>query len=375
MRWLISRLSVSSCVSPGPLTPIPPRNFSRWAHMRVRRGSMYCSCASSTCIFASLDRARVAKISSISSARSITRWPVASSMFLPWDGDSSSSNTISDAFLSSMTIRSSSTFPFPRYVAGLGLSICCVTSPTTRPPAVSTSLSSSSRCSLIWCFAFDPLRGAPTRIARSTGAFSSINSLEILLPRVLRPTKCGEATGTAVRYREIASRCSHCHVTADRVRNGAAIHHLPRRRANSGVGEVDRDANGRRIVVLNCEARIEHARAQCILVHRHRVGEARRIELVPVRIVDVEIRVERTSSEAESSHAQILEVHDRLLESAESEGRASSDCEHRQCRHRQFRPARTEPRSLAHFSCSFRSPGDAVAELTLFGPLPLLSPC
>jgi hypothetical protein len=75
---------------------------------------MYCSCASSTCIFASLERARVAKMSRISSARSITRWPVASSMFFPCDGDSSSSNTIKDAFLSSMASRSSSTLPLPK---------------------------------------------------------------------------------------------------------------------------------------------------------------------------------------------------------------------------------------------------------------------
>ena len=36
---------------------MPPRNFSKCAHILVSRGSMYCSCASSTCIFASLDRA------------------------------------------------------------------------------------------------------------------------------------------------------------------------------------------------------------------------------------------------------------------------------------------------------------------------------
>src|SRR5215203_3291196 len=51
------RRSVSSCVSPGPRMPMPPRNFSRWVHIRVRRGSMYSNCASSTCILASLDRA------------------------------------------------------------------------------------------------------------------------------------------------------------------------------------------------------------------------------------------------------------------------------------------------------------------------------
>jgi hypothetical protein len=41
-----------------------------------------------------------------------------------------------------------------------------------------------------------------------------------LLPRrVLRPTECGEATGTAVRYREIADWCSHRHVACDVVRD------------------------------------------------------------------------------------------------------------------------------------------------------------
>ena len=94
---------------PGPLTPMPPRNFSKWAHILVSLGSMSWSCASSTCIFASLDLARVAKMSRISSARSITRCPVASSMFFPCDGLSSSSKTISDASFSSIASRSSST--------------------------------------------------------------------------------------------------------------------------------------------------------------------------------------------------------------------------------------------------------------------------
>ena len=79
---------------------MPPRNFSRWVHILVSRGSMYSSCASSTCILASLVRARVAKMSRISSARSITRLPIASSMFLPCVGDSSSSNRTSDASVS-----------------------------------------------------------------------------------------------------------------------------------------------------------------------------------------------------------------------------------------------------------------------------------
>ena len=46
---LISRLSVSIWVSPGPLVPIPPPRRSRWDHCPASLGSRYSCCASSTC--------------------------------------------------------------------------------------------------------------------------------------------------------------------------------------------------------------------------------------------------------------------------------------------------------------------------------------
>ena len=50
MRPLSRRRSTSICFSPIPLTrPLPPRWRSRCVHMRVRRGSWYSLCASSTC--------------------------------------------------------------------------------------------------------------------------------------------------------------------------------------------------------------------------------------------------------------------------------------------------------------------------------------
>lgn len=45
---LSSRLSISICFSPAPLTCPPPPTRSRCVHMRVRRGSWYSVCASST---------------------------------------------------------------------------------------------------------------------------------------------------------------------------------------------------------------------------------------------------------------------------------------------------------------------------------------
>lgn len=75
---------------------------------------MYSSCASSTCMRASRLRARVAKMSRITSARSMTRQPVMSSMFFPCVGDSSSSKMTSVMRSAPIRSRSSSIFPLPR---------------------------------------------------------------------------------------------------------------------------------------------------------------------------------------------------------------------------------------------------------------------
>src|SRR5688572_30450517 len=297
---------------------------------------MYCSCASSTCIFASLDRARVAKMSRISSARSITRWPVASSMFLPCDGESSSSNTISEAFLSSMARRSSSTFPFPRYVAGFGLSICCVTSPTTNPPAVSTSRSSSSKCSATVCLAFDPLRGAPTSTTLSTGAVSSISSLEIYFPSCLpaHAAECGESSGTLIGPCEVTQWRRHRHVPAHRVRHRPALHHLSSGAADAGIREVDGNTNLRRVAFLHREARVERAASNPrVLTNDQIVGQTRRVEPESVRVVHAQIHVHRPAAQSETADAHVLEVDDRLLEYPFPERRARRHCQYRRrCR-------------------------------------------
>src|SRR5688500_133996 len=285
---------------------------------------MYCSCASSTCIFASLDRARVAKMSRISSARSITRWPVASSMFLPCDGESSSSNTINEAFLSSMARRSSSTFPFPRYVAGFGLSICCVTSPTTKPPAVSTSRSSSSECSATVCLAFDPLRGAPTSTTLSTGAVSSISSLEIYFPSCLpaHAAEGGESSGTLVGPREVTQWRRHRHVPTHRIRNRAALDHLPGGAADAGVREVDRNPNLRRVAFLHRETRIERAASNPrVFTHDQIIGQTRRVEPESVRVVNAQVHIHRAAAQPKTANAHVLEVDDRLLKYAAPERR------------------------------------------------------
>ena len=68
-RWLIRsrilRRSTSNWVSPGPRVPMPPPSRDKCVHWRVNRGKRYSSCASSTCSFPSLLRARWAKISRI----------------------------------------------------------------------------------------------------------------------------------------------------------------------------------------------------------------------------------------------------------------------------------------------------------------------
>ena len=67
------RRSVSSWVSPGPRVPMPPPSCDMALPRPVRRGSMYSSCASSTCNWPSRVRAWRAKMSRMSCVRSRTR--------------------------------------------------------------------------------------------------------------------------------------------------------------------------------------------------------------------------------------------------------------------------------------------------------------
>ena len=141
------RRSISSCVSPTPRVPIPPACRSRCDHWRVSRGSMYSSCASSTCVRASRLRARPAKMSRISALRSMTLVSMIFSRLRVCAGESSSSKTISETFCFSARRLISSAFPLPIQVAASGAVRLARIFATTTPPAVSINFSSSSRCS------------------------------------------------------------------------------------------------------------------------------------------------------------------------------------------------------------------------------------
>ena len=80
-RERMCRLSVSSCVSPGPLVPMPPPSRDIATPLPVSRGIRYFSCASSTCSLPSFDLARRANISRISIVRSMVRVSVSASIF------------------------------------------------------------------------------------------------------------------------------------------------------------------------------------------------------------------------------------------------------------------------------------------------------
>ncbi len=100
IRCSILRLSSSSLVSPAPLLlmlpPVPPWRL-RFSRIPTSLGSIYCSLAASTCSFASLVLARMAKISRIRFVRS----RIGSSSSFPrlrtWDGERVLSNRISSA--------------------------------------------------------------------------------------------------------------------------------------------------------------------------------------------------------------------------------------------------------------------------------------
>ena len=143
------RRSVSSCVSPGPLVPMPPLCWRhRCVHAPVSRGIMYCSCATSTIRRLSAVMACFAKMSRIRPVRSSTLIPGRRcSRFLTWEPERSSSNTTILACCSSRARLTSFTLPSPISVAGLKFCTRCKKLCTTSAPAVSASLPSSASCS------------------------------------------------------------------------------------------------------------------------------------------------------------------------------------------------------------------------------------
>ena len=92
---------------------MPPPCLPRCDHARTSRGSEYSIRARSTCSLASRVWARLAKMSKITSCRSITSMPVSFSQFLCCDGVSSLSKMITSACESLAKAATSSAFPEP----------------------------------------------------------------------------------------------------------------------------------------------------------------------------------------------------------------------------------------------------------------------
>ena len=166
---LTMRRSISSCCSPGPRVPTPtgapPVTWPRWLHMARRRGAVYSSCAISTWSCACLVVARLAKMSRITSLRSMTLTASSFSSSWIWLGASSLSKITTLAPSSLHMAASSSTLPLPMYVLPRGATRRCSSVPTTRTPAVSASALSSMRDSS--SPPSSSRRRTPTRIAGS----------------------------------------------------------------------------------------------------------------------------------------------------------------------------------------------------------------
>ena len=152
---LIIWRSVSICVSPGPLMPIPPFWRSKWVHKPVNLGNKYWYCASSTCVRAWDVFARLAKISRIKLLLSkILTFPSSAlSIFFIWEGVKSSSKITESILWSSTKILISSIFPLPMNVLLLAEDNLCVINFTGLAPAVFARNDNSSRYSYAWSLA------------------------------------------------------------------------------------------------------------------------------------------------------------------------------------------------------------------------------
>ena len=184
MRSRISRRSVSSLVSPGPRVPMPPPCRERLLLMPESRGSRYLFCASSTCSLPSLVFARWAKMSRIRALRSSTGTPMISSSARILPGESSLSNITMVDSVASTSIRTSCALPSPMKLWESGVWRFCSTLAVQKPPAVSSSASSSSMVSSVAVCSFVKQSAfRPTSTARSCFLFSVSNPI---LPSMLR---------------------------------------------------------------------------------------------------------------------------------------------------------------------------------------------
>ena len=111
-----TRLSNSSFFSPAPLLlkdPLPPPCLLKAAWSPTSRGSIYCSLATSTWSFASLDLALLAKISRINVLLSKIGFSKRSWRFLSCIGERELSNIMTSASHSAASSFTSSTLPVP----------------------------------------------------------------------------------------------------------------------------------------------------------------------------------------------------------------------------------------------------------------------
>jgi len=161
------RRSVSSLVSPGPRVPMPPPSCDMALPLPVSRGSMYSSCASSTC---NCPRAsgRAGQKCPESTASVQHAQGSAASRLRSCVGERSWSNRTRSALVDAATPAISSTLPAPISVAGSGRARRCMISAATWPPALSTS----SRNSAIDSSASRPSRRLPGSKAGVRGKFS-----------------------------------------------------------------------------------------------------------------------------------------------------------------------------------------------------------
>ena len=147
--------------------PIPPPSLESIRPLPIIRGSVYCSCASSTCNLPSLVRARWAKISRINAVLSKILMPITLSILRCCAGESSSSKIHKSIFSCWAYKASSCTLPLPIKNAGSGLGRFCINFFITVAPAVSAScFNSSSESSTVHSESFLP-HSMPIKMALS----------------------------------------------------------------------------------------------------------------------------------------------------------------------------------------------------------------
>ena len=198
IRVRIRRRSVSILVSPGPRVPIPPPPATRPPACRDSdspqprsRGSMYCSCASSTCVLPSRLLACWAKMSRISAVRSITLTLTTPSSRRSWLGLSSPSQITVSAAVAATIPASSAALPAPTYVAGSTRPRRWIMPSSTTEPAVSASrLSSRSEFSALVSVPSDQTPISTTRSRRRARYSTSVISVSSVESPATRRSAC-----------------------------------------------------------------------------------------------------------------------------------------------------------------------------------------